>query len=769
MEGLIDPVCGMTVAEPAKISCDHLGTRYGFCCEHCRERFLADPAKYLKPQAEPAEKPDGAGTVYFCPMCPGVESDRRSACPKCGMMLEPKLSSGSIRAALAARTEERCEYRLLVCKFILSLVLTVGMIGGMLFLKEANMPGWRIFTGFAAATILLAWPGRFLLVRGIVSIRTLHFNMFTLILLGIGASYLASIADLILAPWLPESMRDGGWPRVYFQEAAMIATLILFGQVLEARARAKTSEALNALLDLAPPVASRIRPDGSLETVELDEVRPGDLLRIRAGEKIPVDGTVTGGLGAVDKSLMTGESMPESCGRGSAVIAGTLNTSGSFDIRAEKLGDETMLARMIALVAEAQASRPPARRLVDTVSAVFVPVVLLCSIGAFGVWTWGYGNLEMGFSSGIAVLLIACPCALGLAAPMSIVVAIGIAAKHGILVRDAGTLEAIRHVRNVILDKTGTVTEGRPRLMEILTDSKQSEREHLLAIAAAVERHSSHPLAKAVAEAAEERHLAIPEAVGFAAVPGMGVSARVDGAEVLIGSGEWMKVHQVDMTSLPSGMERVLSAGETVFFVAESGCLLGAPVVSDPVRPETLPAVEALQKRGIRLTLLSGDDPKTAAAAGRQLGITDVVGGVLPEKKYEIVRARQREGITAMVGDGINDAAALAAADVGIAMGGGADAAMKSAGMTLLGRDLGGLVRAMDLGTALGRNTRQNLFFAFIYNILAIPLAAGVLYPVFGWHFSPVIGCLAMSLSSVSVIANALRLKRMAEKQVYHG
>ena len=755
---LVDPVCGMTVAEPAKVACEYQGKKYGFCCEHCRARFLANPDKYLHP--EPASPPP-AGTVYFCPMDAGVEQDHPGSCPICGMALEPRLDgAGGIAAAREAAAEEKRDSRRLLGAFLLSLGLTLAVC--VLSMYSRN-PWGPVLLGFAMSSLILAGPAKFLVVRGLESFRGLHFNMFTLILLGLGTSYLASIVRIVIR--LRECLQSGsfgGAPQVYFMETAMIATLVLLGQFLEARSRAKTSEALRALLDLAPPVASRVLSDGSTETVPLDQVQVGDTLRVRPGEKVPVDGTVISGRGSLDKSLLTGEPMPEECGPGAHVAAGTVNTAGAFDFTAEKIGADTLLARMIALVAEAQSSRPPARKLVDAAAAVFVPVIVLCALATFAVWTWGFGDMPTGLSCMITVLVIACPCALGLATPMSIVVATGVGAKNGILVRDAAALEALRKVRTVVLDKTGTVTEGRPRLTEVLSSGDQALRDRLLADAAAAENFSEHPLAKTVVDAAHERNLALPSAEDFSGTPGRGIRAKVGSHDLLAGNAEWMRENNISTDAGQTGLDRVLAAGQTPVYVAEDGVLLGILVIADPVRPEAADVIRELAARGMETVLLSGDDPATVEATAKKLGIARFVGGVLPDRKFAEVRALQKDGAVAMVGDGVNDAAALAAADVGIAMGGGADVAMKNAGITLLGKDLAGLVKARDLSFSLDRNIRQNLFFAFVYNILAVPLAAGVLYPIFGWSFSPAVGSLAMSLSSVSVITNALRLRKTA-------
>ena len=757
MSDMLDPICGMKVAQPPKISCQYQGRTYGFCCEHCKTKFLADPEAALHPAPK---KPAPAGTVYFCPMCPGVEQDHFGSCPVCGMDLEPKLSSGGIAAAQAAAENEKQEFRTLRNKFILSLLLALVLPISSHFLTG----NWsKIFTGLLFTTVLLAWPARFLLKRGVDSVKTLHFNMFTLILLGIGTAYLVSLGNILFCKYLPDSMIQGGVPKVFFMESAMIATLVLLGQMLESRARAKTSEALRALLDLAPPTVRKVCCCGTVKTVPLADIQPGDRIRVTPGDKVPLDGIILSGSGSIDKSLLTGESIPEECGVGSQVTSGTVNLAGSFDFTAEKVGKDTVLSRMIALVAEAQTSRPPARKLVDTVSAVFVPVVLLCAICAFVFWTWTAHDPVQGITSVIAVLLVACPCALGLAAPMSITVAAGAGARAGILIRDAASLEIFRQVKTIVLDKTGTLTEGRPRLTEVLSNGNQAERDHLLAIAAAAEKFSSHPFAKAITDAAKERNIPIPAAGDFSGTPGKGIRAVADGKTVLAGNAEWMQENHVSLDT-QTGLDRILAAGQTPIYVAEDGKLLGILVLMDPIRKEAPEVIRKLQEQKIKVVLLSGDQQKTAEAVAARLGITEVYGNVLPEKKFEIIRTLQSSGRVAMAGDGINDAAALAAADVGIAMGGGADAAIQNAGITLLGKDLNGIVKAQDLSRALHRNIRQNLFFAFIYNILAIPAAAGLLYPVFGCHFSPVVGSLAMSLSSVSVIINALRLKNGIRK-----
>ncbi len=757
-----DPVCHMTVDTDSGIQAEYEGKTYYFCCASCREKFLSDPAGYLsgKPgkMVSPPRGDAGEEVVYSCPMDPEVRENHPGACPKCGMDLEPlyvtpKLDDG----------REDAEYRSLRRNFVVALLMTI-------LLTVINCrPQWvgirrDLFNDLLqllGCSLLLFGPARFLLRRGLASLRYRSFNMFTLILLGVGTAYCYSVYGVFFYENLPADMlNDVGRARLYFEPAAMIATLIMLGQLLEARARAKTGHAIRALMRLAPPTADRVGADGGVTVIPLEKVSPGDVLRVKPGDRIPVDGVLVSGTSYVDESMLTGEPVPVAKKTGDAVSAGTLNEQGTFDFEARRVGSETMLSRIIALVSEAQRSRPPVQHLVDKVSAVFVPVVAACALAAFLVWTYGFHNFEFGLLTAIAVLLVACPCALGLATPMSITVGLGLGARNGILIRNAEAMEWMRRVSVILLDKTGTLTQGKPTVTGTIVADGVTEEE-LLRTAAALENYSEHPIGRALVLAARERALELPEVREFRNFPGAGVSALLDNVSVRVGSGRFLRENGLETTVLDSRLNAAAEAGGTVVCVASGERLLGAVIVSDPVRPDAGAAVAEMKALGMTPVLLTGDQENTARAVAGELGIDTVVAGATPQKKFDTVKEYQARNLrVAMVGDGINDAAALAQADVGIAMGTGTDMAMQSAGITLPGGDIAAICRARRLSAAIDRNIRENLFFAFFYNVLMIPLAAGVFYPVFGWLLSPVAGSLAMSLSSVSVISNALRLRR---------
>lgn len=752
----IDPVCGMTVKAPAEIAAAFEGRSYVFCCEHCKQKFLADPAAYLAPHPAEPEIP-APGSLYSCPMDPEVMEDHPGPCPKCGMELERIFSPVE---AVAAAGEEKAEYRKLRTKLIAGAVMTallaaVNCYPGFFGLKH-GMAG-DLFQGVATTMILLG-PARFLLSRGFASLRGRHFNMFTLILLGIGAAYLFSVYAVFFPGGLPDAMLDrGGRAHLYFEPAAMIAVLIILGQVMEARSRLATGSAIRALLALAPPVAEKIDDDGSSSELPAAQVVIGDRLRVRPGAAIPVDGKVVSGSSHVDESMLTGESAPRSKQPGDHVSAGTVNLSGSFDFTAERVGARTLLGRMVALVAEAQRSRPPVQHLVDRVSAVFVPLVVLTALATLAGWLLLAGNFQYGLSCAMAVLLVACPCALGLATPMSIVVGMGLGARHGVLIRDAAMMEKLANVQVMLIDKTGTLTVGKPAVTEVITAPGVTP-EQLLRTAASLERLSEHPLGNAIVARAGAD---FDEVTDFLNQPGFGVSGKINDRTVRAGSPRFLGENGIDCAPLGEALNRAASGGASLVAVAEENRLLGVLAVADPVKPGSAELIDSLQRQNVKVVLLTGDNALTAGAVARLLGITEVVAEAMPQQKFNAVRAWQQQGkIVAMAGDGINDAAALAQADVGIAMGSGTDAAIESAGVTILDGELAGILRARKLSLAMKRNIRQNLFFAFVYNLVMIPVAAGVFYLPFGWLLSPVWGSLAMSFSSVSVIANALRLRR---------
>ena len=755
-----DPVCGMTVdPHTARHRAVHDGHPYYFCSAGCRTKFLADPARYLDPAKAAEAEPVPEGTIYTCPMHPEVRQIGPGSCPICGMALEPAMVT-----AEASPNHELIDF---TRRFWIGMALTVPVfvleMGGHLFgITERIGQQNANWVQLVLASPVVLWAGAPFFQRGWQSVITRHFNMFTLIAIGTGVAWLYSVVATLAPGLFPPELRshDGAVP-AYFEPAAIITVLVLLGQILELRAREGTSGAIRALLDLAPKSARRVRTDGSEEDVALDHVQAGDLLRVRPGEKVPVDGSVIEGRSAVDESLVTGESMPVTKEPGAKVIGGTLNRSGGLVIKAERVGRETMLAQIVQLVADAQRSRAPIQRLADHVSGWFVPAVLAASVLAFAAWMmWGpEPRFSYALLAAVAVLIIACPCALGLATPMSIMVGVGRGAQAGVLIKNAEALERLEKVDTLVVDKTGTLTEGRPTLTAIHPASGFDEAE-LLRLAASVERASEHPLARAIVQASEAKGLTLGSVQAFDSPTGKGAFGTVDGHKVVLGSGSFLQEQGIVASSLNDAAERLRSEGATAIFVAVDGKIAGTIGISDPIKATTRQALEALRAQGIMIVMLTGDNKTTAQAVAGRLGIENVEAEVLPDQKGAVVeRYRAKGRVVAMAGDGVNDAPALAAADVGIAMGTGTDVAMESAGITLLKGDLIGIVRARALSRAVMGNIRQNLFFAFIYNAAGVPIAAGVLYPFFGLLLSPVIAAAAMALSSVSVIGNALRLK----------
>ena len=755
-----DPVCGMTV-NPATSQhrFAYRGETFHFCCAGCRGKFAADPEKYLDTNKPQDRAPVPEGTTYTCPMHPEIRQVGPGSCPICGMALEPDVVS----LDAAANPELADMTRRFWIGAVLSSPPVVLEMGGHLVgghgLIDQTLSNW---IQLAFATPVVLWAGWPFFVRGWQSLVTRNLNMFTLIALGTGVAYLYSLIGTVVPQAFPSNFRGhDGAVAVYFESAAVITVLVLLGQVLELRAREATSGAIKALLRLAPKTARRVGDDGNDEDVEIDALRAGDRLRVRPGEKVPVDGTILEGRSALDESLVTGESLPVTREQGAQVIAGTLNQSGSFIMRADKVGRETLLAQIVQMVADAQRSRAPIQRLADRVAGWFVPAVIIVAIVAFAAWaTFGpEPRLAFGLVAAVSVLIIACPCALGLATPMSIMVGVGRGAHAGVLIKTADALERMEKVDTLVIDKTGTLTEGRPEVTAIVPASGFDE-DQILRLAASVERASEHPLADAIVRAATGRGIALGTVDGFDSPTGKGATGKVDGTSVTIGNSGYLSSIGIETVSLEQEGGRLRADGATVVNVAIDGKLAGLFAIADPVKPSTPEALKALAADGIKVIMLTGDNRITADAVARRLGIADVEADVLPDQKSAVVaRLRQAGRVVAMAGDGVNDAPALAAADVGIAMGTGTDVAMESAGITLLKGDLTGIVRARALSLATMANIRQNLFFAFIYNAAGIPIAAGILYPTFGIVLSPIIAAAAMALSSVSVIGNALRLR----------
>ncbi len=754
-----DPVCGMDVdPHTTQHRADHAGRTYYFCSAGCRKKFVAEPARYLDPKESQREvvAPDA---IYTCPMHPEIRQVGPGSCPICGMALEP--------VDVTAEQGPNPELVDMTRRFWIALVLTIPVFAlemgqhlmGLGHLVGQTTSNW---IQLVLATPVVLWAGAPFFARGWQSIQTRQLNMFTLIALGTGAAWIYSMAATLMPDIFPAGFRneDGSVP-VYFEAASVITVLVLLGQVLELRARESTSGAIRALLDLAPKTARLIDTDGTEREIPLNDVTIGDRLRVRPGEKVPVDAIVREGRSAIDESLVTGESLPVTKETGDTVIGGTLNQSGSLVIEADRVGRDTMLARIVALVAEAQRSRAPIQRLADAVAGWFVPAVILVALLAFAAWAiWGpEPRFTYALIAAVAVLIIACPCALGLATPMSIIVGVGRGAQAGVLIKNAEALERLEMVDTLVVDKTGTLTQGKPAVTAIIP-SKSFDENELLRLAASVERASEHPLAAAVVAAAQDRKLSLTSATDFDAPAGKGALGMVDGHRLTIGNAAFLREQSIDVSDLIGAAEELRREGATSIFVGIDGHAAGVIAIADPIKPSTPAALAALKADGVRVVMLTGDNRTTAQAIARRLGITDVAAEVLPNQKSAVVEKLKREGrVVAMAGDGVNDAPALAAADVGIAMGSGTDVAIESASVTLLKGDLTGIVRARQLSKATMRNIRENLFFAFIYNSVGVPIAAGVLYPFFGILLSPMIAAAAMSLSSVSVIANAIRLK----------
>jgi len=750
----------MTVnPETSKHRLEHHGETFHFCSAGCRTRFAADPAKYLdkgKPQ-EGASAPEGA--IYTCPMHPEIRQTGPGSCPICGMALEPDVASleAAPNPELADMTRR---FWIGAALSVPPVVLEMGghLVGDHRWI-DPTLSNW---IQLVFATPVVSWAGWPFFVRGWQSLLTRNLNMFTLIAMGTGVAWLYSLIGTIVPQAFPAAFRghDGAVP-VYFEAAAVITVLVLLGQVLELRAREATSGAIKALLRLAPKTARRVSDDGNDREVEIDALQAGDRLRVRPGEKVPVDGIVLEGRAALDESLVTGESLPVTKEAGTRVIAGTLNQSGGFVMRADRVGRDTLLAQIVQMVADAQRSRAPIQRLADQVASWFVPSVIVAAIAAFAAWA-AFGpepKMTFGLVAAVSVLIIACPCALGLATPMSIMVGVGRGAHAGVLIKNAAALERLEKVDTLVVDKTGTLTEGKPKVTAIVP-APGFDKDEILRLAASVERASEHPLADAIVRAAKERGLTLGAVDAFDSPTGKGASGKVDGKSLVIGNPVYLESIGIEVGSLHREAERLRADGATVVNIAIDGTLAGLLAIADPVKASTPAALKALAAEGIKVIMLTGDNKTTANAVARRLGIADVEAEVLPDQKGAVVRKLREAGrIVAMAGDGVNDAPALAAADVGIAMGTGTDVAMESAGITLLKGDLTGIVRARALSEATMRNIRQNLFFAFIYNAAGIPIAAGVLYPAFGLLLSPIIAAAAMALSSVSVIGNALRLR----------
>ena len=757
---VVDPVCGMTVdPNSAAGSYEYKGKTYYFCSTHCLHRFEKDPESFLNPKPQPA--PTTKAQQYTCPMHPEIIRDGPGSCPICGMALEPLTAS--------LDEEDNTELTDMTRRFWLSVVLTIPVLAFGMSELIPGQPLQQVFTmktlawlQLVLATPVVLWAGWPFFVRAWQSIVYRSLNMFTLIALGVGVGYLFSVIAVLLPGIFPASFRDAdGNVPVYFEAAAVIVTLVLLGQVLELRARSQTGTAIKALLGLAPKTARRVREDGNEEDVPLEHVHPGDRLRVRPGEKVPVDGVVLEGLSAVDESMITGEPIPVEKRANDRVVGATVNGTGSFVMRAERVGSETLLAQIVQMVAEAQRSRAQIQKLADVVSSYFVPIVILIAAITFVVWSvWGpEPRMAHGLVNAVAVLIIACPCALGLATPMSIMVATGKAALSGILFKNAEAIEVMRQVDTLVVDKTGTLTEGKPRLQTIVTTSDIDEAT-LLRLAASLERNSEHPLAAAIVSGARERSVNLVDPARFHSLTGKGVVGEVDGRRVAVGNRALLDEFNVAADELTTQAETLRANGQTIMFVVVDEKSAGLIGVADPIKETTPEAVKQLHAEGIRLVMLTGDSRTTADAVARKLGIDEVVAEVLPDQKVDVVKRLQSDGrIVAMAGDGINDAPALAQAQVGIAMGTGTDVAMKSADVTLVKGDLRAIVRARALSRATMSNIKQNLFFAFVYNTLGVPIAAGILYPFFGILLSPMIAAAAMSFSSVSVIANALRLR----------
>ncbi|MGE4546078.1 MAG: heavy metal translocating P-type ATPase [Pedobacter sp.] len=760
-----DPVCGMTVSKEKNAgSHTHKGTEYLFCSTKCREKFVADPDAYLHPQPKTSD-PAAASRKYTCPMHPEIIQQGPGNCPKCGMDLEP------LSASTDDAEEEEAVIRSLKRKTLVAGALTLpvlllafdSMIPGLSFegFLSAKLQGWL---ELILATPVILWAGSMFFTRGWRSIVNRSLNMFTLIMLGVGAAYAYSVVAVLFPELFPDSFRMHGEVALYFEAGTVITTLILFGQWLEARARRQTGKAIQSLLGLAAKTAHRVKEDGEEEEVEIDTIEKGDRLRVRPGEKVPLDGVILDGNSRIDESMLTGEPIPVKKGVNDKVIGATVNQTGSFVMRAEAVGEETMLARIVKMVAEAQRSRAPIQKLADQVAGYFVPAVVLTALIAFAVWAAFGPAPAMAYAIVVAVsvLIIACPCALGLATPMSIMVGVGRGAQNGILIKNAEAIERAEKVTHLITDKTGTLTEGKPSVVDAQAPDEVKTGD-LLRLAAAVESQSEHPLARAVVGKAKQEELELPDITDFGSTTGGGVQARVEGALIRIGKRTFLEAAKISIPdALTKEAERLQGEAKTVIWAGRNDQLLGLIAIADPIKETSKEAIESLHEMGIIVVMCTGDNLRTAKAVAKELGIDEVHAEVSPEDKQRIVNELKAKGHrVAMAGDGINDAPALAAADVGVAMGTGTDVAIESAGLTLVKGDLRGIVNGLRLSRAVMRNIRQNLFFAFIYNATGVPIAAGVLYPIFGILLSPMIAGAAMAFSSVSVISNALRLRKV--------
>jgi Cu+-exporting ATPase len=800
-----DPVCGMTVdPATAKHRRQHDGQTYSFCCQGCAEKFQADPKKYLTPEPVPAmvriapAKPQAPAGNYVCPMCPEVRQSKPGPCPSCGMSLEPEMPAASSRTeytcpmhpeivrpgagtcpicgmALEPRTvsaheEDNPELRDMTRRFWVGMTLTVPLLVVAMADMLPSMPvrdalrgGWLPWIELLLASPVVLWCGWPFFQRGWASVVNRSTNMFTLIAMGTGVAYLYSLAATLAPGIFPDSFRNmQGTPPVYFEAAAAIVTLVLLGQVLELRARSHTGAAIRALLGLSPKTA-RILRDGKEEDISLDQVKVGDRLRVRPGEKVPVDGVVLEGSSSVDESMISGEPIAVEKLPGSRVVGATVNGTGTFVMRAERVGSETLLARIVQMVSQAQRSRAPIQRLADRVAGWFVPTVIAIAVLTFMSWSL-FGpqpRLAHGLVNAVAVLIIACPCALGLATPMAIMVGTGRGARAGVLIRNAEALETLEKLDTLVVDKTGTLTEGKPAVETVVATTGYDETE-VIRLAASLEQGSEHPLAAALVAAATANNIALASASEFQSETGGGVRGKVAGKTVAVGNEKFLSELGIGVSALAPRAEELRRQGQTAVLVAVGGHGVGVIGIADSIKPSTAQALDNLRAAGLRIVMLTGDSYSTAEAIARTLGIGEFQAGVRPEQKLEVVRRLQKESrVVAMAGDGINDAPALAQADVGIAMGTGTDVAMESGGVTLVKGDLTGIVRARKLSQATMHNIRQNLFFAFIYNSIGVPIAAGVLYPFLGWLLSPILAAAAMSFSSVSVIVNSLRLRKL--------
>lgn len=752
-----DPVCKMSIEDKEAVATSiYKGTTYYFCSKNCKQKFDSDPEAYIGGKASVASE---TGVIYTCPMHPEIREKKPGSCPICGMALEPRTITGE---------EKNPELKDMTRRFWAGLILTIPLI---LIAMRNYIPGLSLIDRLLShellkwaeiilATPVVLWAGWPFFVRGWQSIITRKLNMFTLIALGVGVAYIYSIVAALLPGIFPASFRRGNEVSLYFEAAAVIVTLVLLGQVLELKARSKTGAAIKALLGLAPKTARRIK-DGVEEDIPLEHVKPGDILRVRPGEKIPVDGVVIDGTSSVDESMVTGEPIPVEKEKGDRVIGATVNGTGMLIMKAEKVGADTLLAQIVQMVAEAQRSRAPIQKLADVVAAYFVQIVVAVAVITFIAWAWIGPEPRMAHAiiNAVAVLIIACPCALGLATPMSIMVAMGKGATAGVLFKNAEAIEVMEKVDTLVVDKTGTLTVGKPSLMEIVPAKGFDERS-ILHFAASLERASEHPLGAAIVKGAEQRGISLIGVENFESLTGKGVVGEIQGHRIALGNRKLLDDFGIDPDELSEKAEAMRKEGQTVMFIAVDGRIAGLLGVADPIKETTPEAIEALHREGIRIVMVTGDNRTTAEAVSKKLGLDEVIAEVLPDQKTHVVKRLQDEGrIVAMAGDGINDAPALAQAHVGIAMGTGTDVAMESAGVTLVKGDLRGIVRARRLSKATMRNIKQNLFWAFIYNTLGVPIAAGVIYPFFGILLSPIFAAAAMSFSSVSVVGNALRLR----------